>query len=91
MFGLMAHFINTELKCKVAVVVPNETLATIQQDKYCPMSCKVSSALYDQENNDIFYCTYTDLLTGNIPLNTVLLVDEIDSLFFGDQPEVKDG
>jgi hypothetical protein len=29
MFGLMAHFVNTEFKCKVAVVVPNETLAAI--------------------------------------------------------------
>jgi superfamily II DNA or RNA helicase len=29
MFGLMARFINAELKYKVAVIVPNETLATI--------------------------------------------------------------
>jgi superfamily II DNA or RNA helicase len=29
MFGLMAQFISNELKCKVAVVVPNKTLATI--------------------------------------------------------------
>jgi hypothetical protein len=30
----------------------------------------------------VFYCTYKDFLTGNIPITAVLLVDEIDSLFF---------
>jgi hypothetical protein len=34
----------------------------------------------------IFYCTYEDFLSGNIPLGTILLVDEIDTLFFNDKP-----
>ena len=88
MFGLMACFINTKNKCKVAVVVPNGTLAAIQQDKYCSKSCKVQSALFDEAEMGVFYCTYDDLLTGNIPTTTVLLVDEVDTLFFSDSPAV---
>jgi hypothetical protein len=34
----------------------------------------------------INYCTYSDFLSGSIPSDTVLLVDEIDSLFFADAP-----
>ena len=91
MFGLMAHFINTELKYKVAVVVPNETLATIQQDKYCPQACKVSDDLFDASIKEVFYCTYDDFLSGKIPLDTCIFVDEIDTMFFADKPEVKSG
>lgn len=32
------------------------------------------------------YCTHSDLLTGNIPIDTILFIDEIDSLFFSDVP-----
>jgi len=35
---------------------------------------------------NINYCTYADLLTGTVPLSTILLIDEIDSLFFDDTP-----
>ena len=35
----------------------------------------------------IHYCTYQDLLTGAIPEDTILLVDEIDALFFNDIPK----
>ncbi len=39
----------------------------------------------------IHYCTYVDLLSGRIPATTVLLVDEIDSLFFADKVELVQG
>ena len=42
-------------------------------------------------NTAINYCTYDDLLTGNIPLSALLLVDEIDSLFFADAPALSTG
>jgi hypothetical protein len=68
-------------------VVPNEVLATIQQQKYSPWSSKVGDNLY-AINADIHYCTYIDFLTGNIPVSATLLVDEIDSIFFADTPSV---
>jgi hypothetical protein len=34
----------------------------------------------------ISYCTYSDFLYGNVPFDTVALVDEVDSLFFADAP-----
>ena len=85
MFGLMARYLNIIFNQKVVVVVPNEVLAAIQQYKYSPWSSKVGDALFEF-NNDIHYCTYNDLLTGNIPFDAILLVDEIDSLFFADIP-----
>jgi hypothetical protein len=36
-------------------------------------------------SNDIHYCTHAQFLSGAIPHNTVLLVDEIDSLFFANK------
>lgn len=38
---------------------------------------------------EVFYCTYDDFITGEIPLETVILVDEIDALFFSDKPQLK--
>jgi len=70
----------------VAVVVPNEVLAAIQQDKYCPWACRIFDDLFRKYVKKVFYCTYGDLLTGDIPFDTVLLVDEIDALFFSDKP-----
>jgi hypothetical protein len=60
-------------------------LAAIQQQKYSPWSSKDIGDLF-LDNNLSSYCTYSDLLTGNIPANTILFVDEIDSLFFSDAP-----
>ena len=37
----------------------------------------------------MFYATYDDFLTGNIPFNAFILVDEIDALFFNDKPTLK--
>jgi superfamily II DNA or RNA helicase len=89
MFGLLARYINThlrdELGSKVVVVVPNEVLVAIQQYKYSPWASKVGDELF-RVNSDIHYCTYSDFLTGKIPHSTILLVDEIDSLVFADQP-----
>jgi hypothetical protein len=31
---------------------------------------------------DIHYCTYAQFRSGAIPTNSILLVDEVDSLFF---------
>lgn len=36
----------------------------------------------------MYYCTYFDVLTGNIPLDCVLFIDEIDSMFFADSPVI---
>jgi hypothetical protein len=40
---------------------------------------------------EVFYCTYNDLLSGNIPSDAIIFVDEIDALFFGDEPLVSQG
>jgi hypothetical protein len=65
----------------VVVVVPNEVLVATQQKKYCPTASKVGDNLYNTAP-DIHYCTYEQFCTGAIPFGAVLLVDEIDSLFF---------
>jgi hypothetical protein len=43
------------------------------------------------DNIVINYCTYTDFLSGRIPTTTVLLIDEIDSLFFAGEVELAQG
>ena len=63
----MARYLNLTTGKKVAVVVPNEVLAAIQQQKYSPWANKVGDGLF-ATNSDIHYCTYSDLLTGNIPI-----------------------
>lgn len=89
MFGLMARYLNLMQGVKVAVVVPNEVLAAIQQDKYCPWASRIQDNLFKKDAKDVFYCTYDDFLTGEIPQDTVILVDEIDALFFNDKPQLK--
>ena len=37
---------------------------------------------------EVHYCTYENFLTGNIPEGTILLVDEIDTIFFSDTPRL---
>lgn len=39
---------------------------------------------------EVFYCTYKDFRKGEIPLDALVLVDEVDALFFNDKPKVKD-
>lgn len=94
MFGLMARYINFSLNInnnkKVVVVVPNETLAAKQQEKYSPWVSKDIRDL-SLEDTSISYCTYADFLLGTIPTTATLLVDEVDSLFFGDDPVVSGG
>jgi hypothetical protein len=80
----MATYLNLTKRKKVVVVVPNEVLAAIQE-KYAPLSSKDIGDLF-LINTEINYCTYSDFFSGSIPLETVLLVDEIDSLFFSDSP-----
>jgi len=70
----------------VVVVVPNEVLAAIQQDKYCPWASKTSDDLLDKEIREVFYCTYEDFRTGRIPLDAIILADEVDALIFSDKP-----
>ena len=95
MFGLMARYINLNLNLnlnnnkKVVVVVPNETLAAKQQEKYSPWASKDIGDL--ALDTSISYCTYADFLLGTIPTTATLLVDEVDSLFFGDDPVVSGG
>jgi hypothetical protein len=90
MLGLMARYLNIMHGNKVVVVVPNEVLAVIQQQKYSPWSSKVGENLLSTKP-DIHYCTYDNFLSGNIPLTAVLLVDEADSMFFPDAPTIVDG
>lgn len=37
----------------------------------------------------MFYATYDEFITGNIPFDAIIMVDEIDALFFNDKPELK--
>lgn len=88
-FGPMAYYINKFFNKKVAVLVPTESLAAYQQKHYAPWASVIGDDLTDPNVIDIHYVTYADFLSGKIPLNTSLLVDEIDSLFFSDVPYVK--
>jgi MoxR-like ATPase len=88
MFGLLARYLNLQGQ-KVAVIVPNEVLTAIQQDIYSPWASKSHSNIFESNAVTINYCTYGDFLTGNIPLATVCLIDEIDSLFFSDVPKLE--
>jgi superfamily II DNA or RNA helicase len=90
MFGLMSCYLNKFHNKKMAVVVPSEVLAAIQQRKYSPGASKIGDELFEV-NSAVHYCTYRDLLTGKISTTTVLLVDEIDSLFFANKVELVDG
>ena len=47
--------------------------------------------LWDDNVKSVYYCTNDDFLTGKIPLNVILLVDEIDLLFFNDLPKIIKG
>jgi hypothetical protein len=46
MLGMMARYLNLYYNKKVAVVVPNECLAAIQEQKYAPWANKVGDALF---------------------------------------------
>ena len=84
-------FLNQKHKEKVVVVTPTDTLASVQQNKFCPLASDVHDNLWDDKVKNVHYCTYNDLLTGKIPLNAILLVDEIDLLFFKDAPKIING
>lgn len=56
---------------------------------YSPWASKSHSNVFESAAITINYCTYEDFLTGKIPLSTKCMVDEIDSLFFADTPELK--
>ena len=88
MFGLLARYYHLQGN-KVAVIVPNEVLAAIQQDMYSPWARKAHDDLFDGRVIDIHYCTYEDFFTAKIPLSMTCLVDEIDSLFFSDAPKLE--
>lgn len=91
MIGIMAVFLNQKYKEKVIVATPNDTLASVQQNKFCPSASDVHDDLWDENVKSIHYCTYDDFLTGRIPLNAIILVDEIDLLFFKDVPKIIKG
>ena len=87
MFGLMSRYINKIYAKKTVVAVPNDVLAAIQQQKYSPCSSKdIGDAFLN--NTLMNYCTYFDVLTGNIPIDTIMFIDEIHSFFFSDAPVV---
>ena len=48
MLGVMARYIGLVHKVKVVVVVPNEVLAAVQQDKYAPWSSKIGDDLFSE-------------------------------------------
>jgi hypothetical protein len=56
---------------------------------YSPWASKSHSNVFESVAITINYCTYEDFLTAKIPLSTVCLVDEIDSLFFADAPKLE--
>lgn len=56
---------------------------------YSPWASKSHSNVFEVAAVTINYCTYEDFLTGKVPLNTICLVDEIDSLFFSDSPKLE--
>ena len=56
---------------------------------YSPWTSKAHDKLFETTATTINYCTYDDFLTGKIPLSTVCLIDEIDSLFCSDTPKLK--
>lgn len=87
MFCLLARYDNL-LGKKVTNIVPNEVLAVLQQDMYSPWASKSHSNLFESAAISINYCTYEDFFTAKIPLSTVCLVDEIDSIFFADAPKL---
>ena len=58
MLGLMARYLNLICGLKVAVVVPNDVLAAVQQNKYAPWASRVSDDLFKADAKDVFYCTY---------------------------------
>jgi superfamily II DNA or RNA helicase len=84
MLGMMAQYLLIHSQSKVVVVVPNEVLAAIQQQKYAPWASKDIADLFNPASACISYCTYQDALIGAIPFGTTLLVDEIDSFVFSD-------
>jgi hypothetical protein len=90
MIGILAEYFNNEGSTKVAAVIPNEVLAAIQQEKYAPWASRCHDDLW-KNKKDIQYCTYEDFATGRIPKDTILLVDEIDSLFFSEKPKIRGG
>ena len=90
MFGLLARYLNLLHHKKMVVVVPNEALAATQQQRYSPWSSKIGDDLF-ANNTDIHYCTYADVLMRKISTDAILLVDEIDSLFFADKVELING
>ena len=51
------------------MVVPNQVLAANQQDKHRPWACRVSDDLFNRNTKEVFYHTYEDFLTGEIPLD----------------------
>lgn len=91
MVGMMAVFLNQKHNEKVVVVTPTDTLASVQQTKFCPIASDVHDNLWDEKVKSVHYCTFDDFLTGKIPLNAILLVDEIDLLFFNDVPKITTG
>lgn len=44
--------------------------------------------LWDPNVKEVHYCTYQNFISGDIPKDTILLIDEIDSLFFTDAPKI---
>jgi hypothetical protein len=57
---------------------------------YSPRASKSHSDVFEIIATTVNYCTYEDFLTAKIPLSTICLVDEIDSLFFADSPKLEE-
>lgn len=89
MLGLVAKYLNLFQTKKVAIVVPNDILAADQQKRYAPWSSKDSDTLVLAEETDIHYVSYQNVLSRELPSDLVLLVDEIDSFFFNDEPHLQ--
>jgi len=77
----------------VLVVVPSEFLHAYQQHFYCPTASEVPEEMHDQTSKQIFYCSFDRFNSSEfeVPVSTILLVDEFHELFFNQQVAVANG
>jgi hypothetical protein len=91
--GILAEYLNKTTGNKVLVVVPSAFLHAYQQHFYCPTASEVPEEMHDQTSKQIFYCSFDRFNSSEfeVPVSTILLVDEFHELFFNQQVAVANG